>query len=411
MDILYERCCGLDVHKKTVVACLLISSDRTVRKEIRRFRTVMVELLAMADWLEREGCTHIAMESTGVYWKPIYNLFEDRFQLLVVNAHHLKAVPGRKTDVRDAEWIADLLRHGLLRGSFVPSAPQRELRELTRHRSTLVGERARVLNRIQKILEDANIKLGDVVSDIMGVSARSMLEALIAGETDPEALAKLARGRMRPKRQQLAEALEGRFTSHHAFLLTEHLSHVDYLTARIERVTAEIEHCTASQNVEIELLDTIPGVSQRTATVLIAEIGANMDRFPSARHLVSWAGMCPGNNESAGKRYSGKTRKGNRWLRQALMEAAHGAARTKNTYLAAQYRRLASRRGKKRALVAIGHSILTIVYYILKRQEPYRELGGNYFDERDRKAVERRLVARLQHLGNHVTLEPMAQAA
>lgn len=409
MHILYERCCGLDVHKKTVVACLICSGKcgRTDR-QIRTFGTATADLLELAEWLHAEKCTHVAMESTGVYWKPIYNLLEGDLQVLVVNAHHLKTVPGRKTDVRDAEWIADLLRHGLLRASFIPPAPQRELRDLTRYRTSLVMDRSRILNRIQKLLEDANIKLGDVVSDITGVSARSMLEALIAGVSDAHELAGLARGRLKAKHEQLVKALQGRFTRHHAFVLGEHLSFLDYLDEAIGRVSSEIEVRLAQHRSEVDLLDSIPGISPRTASLLLAEVGPDMTRFPSARHLASWAGMCPGNNESAGKRYSGQTRKGNKWLRQALMEAAHGAIRTKDTYLTAQYRRLAARRGKKRALVAVAHSILTIVYYVLTRREPYRELGGNYFDERDRKAVERRLVARLEHLGNHVSLQPVA---
>jgi len=408
MDVLYERCCGVDVHKKTVVACLMISGQGgRVNRQVRTYGTTTGELLALMDWLQSEGCTHVAMESTGVYWKPVYNILEGSFELLVVNAHHLKTVPGRKTDVRDAEWIADLLRHGLLRASFIPPAPQRELRELTRHRTTLVMDRARIVNRIQKVLEDANIKLGDVVSDITGVSARAMLEEMIAGVSDSHELAGLARGRLKAKHEQLVKALQGRFTAHHAFLLAEHLGHLDYLDESIERVTAEIEGRLAEQNTDVELLDSIPGINPRTASLLLAEIGPDMTRFPSARHLSSWAGICPGNNESAGKRYSGQTRKANKWLRQALMEAAHGAVRTKDCYLSAQYRRLAARRGKKRALVAVAHSILTIVYYVLKRQQPYRELGGNYFDERDRHAVERRLVARLENLGNRVSLQPV----
>lgn len=408
METLYTSCCGLDVHLKTVVACLLKVVGQKVHKQVRVFKTMTQDILALSDWLQAEACTHVAMESTGVYWKPIYNLLEGHFELLVVNAQHMKTVPGRKTDVADAEWIADLLRHGLLRGSFIPDAPQREVRELTRYRRTLVEERARLINRLQKVLEDANIKLSSVVSNIMGVSARAMLEALLAGQTDPVALAELARGRLREKHDQLVQALVGYFKPHHAFMLTDHLAHLDYLTEAIERVEAEIEQRLQPVALEVALLDTIPGISQQIAHVILAEIGTDLSRFPSARHLASWAGLCPGNNESAGKRYSGKTRKGSPYLRTALVEAAHAAVRTKNTYLAAQYRRLAPRRGRKRALVALAHTILTIIYHMLKRKEPYHDLGGNYFDEHDRQAVEKRLVGRLRKLGYEVALQPTA---
>ncbi len=409
MQIVHACCCALDVHLKTVVACLLKTDEHTkVHKQIRVFKTMTVDILALADWLSSEGCTHIAMESTGVYWRPLYNLLEGHFELLVVNAQHIKAVPGRKTDVHDAEWMADLLRHGLLRGSFIPEAAQREVRELTRYRRTLVDERARLINRVQKVLEDANLKLSSVVSNIMGVSARAMLDALLAGQADPNALAALARGRLRDKHDQLVQALTGFLKPHHAFMLTEHLAHLDYLGEAIDRVTTEIEHRLKAAEPEVALLDTIPGISQHIAQVVLAEIGANIERFPSARHLASWAGLCPGNNESAGKRYSGKTRKGSPYLRNALVEAAHAAVRTKNTYLAAQYRRIAARRGRKRALVALAHTLLTIIYYMLKRKEPYRELGANYFDERDRQAVEKRLVGRLRKLGYDVALHSTA---
>jgi transposase len=363
MEVLYTRCCGLDIHKKSVVACLIITEPgQKPVKETRTFRTMTADLLALADWLSDMGCTHVAMESTGVYWRPIYNLMEGLFELLLVNAQHIKAVPGRQTDVKDADWIAELLRHGLLRGSFVPSRPQRQLRELTRHRTTLVQERARTINRMQNVLEDANIKLASVVTDIRGVSARSMLEALIAGERDLSVMAELARGPMRSKRAELEEALRGHFLPHHSFLLTEHLSHIDYLDEAIDRVSQAIEEHLADEQEAIALLDTIPGVSQRTAEILIAEIGTDMSRFPSAKHLASWAGMCPGHHESAGKRLSGKTRKGSRWLRQVLVEIAHVAAKTKETYLAAPYRRMAARRGKKRAWIALGHTVLVIAY-------------------------------------------------
>jgi transposase len=409
MDVIYSRCCGLDIHKKTVVACLISSAQgQQPQKEVRTFRTMTTELLALADWLQAAGCTHVAMESTGVYWRPVYNLLEGVFTLLVVNAQHIKAVPGRKTDVKDAEWIAELLRHGLLRGSFIPAKPQRQLRELTRHRTTLVQDRARVINRLQAVLEDANIKLAAVVTDIRGVSARAMLEALITGERDVTVLADFARGRLRAKRDQLEEALQGYCTPHHSFLLTEYLSQIDYLDDAINRVSTMIAQHLEAEQEAIALLDTIPGVSQRTAEILLAEIGTDMARFPSAKHLASWAGMCPGNYESGGKRLSGKTRKGSRWLRQVLVEAAHVAAKTKQTYLAAQYRRIAARRGKKRALIALGHTILIIVYHLLTRKQPYQDLGAAYFDTRDQRRIEHRLVRRLERLGYRVSLQPNA---
>jgi transposase len=407
MDVIYSRCCGLDIHKKTVVACLISSAHgQPPQKEVRTFRTMTAELLLLADWLQVADCTHVAMESTGIYWRPVYNLLEGLFTLLVVNAQHIKAVPGRKTDVKDAEWIAELLRHGLLRGSFIPSKPQRQLRELTRHRTTLVQDRARVINRLQAVLEDANIKLAAVVTDIRGVSARAMLEALIAGQRDVDALSDLARGRLRTKRDQLAEALQGYFTPHHSFLVTEYLSQIDYFADAIDRVSTVIEQHLVAEQEAIALLDTIPGVSQRTAEILIAEIGTDMGRFPSAKHLASWAGMCPGHHESAGKRLSGKTRKGSRWLRQVLVEAAHVAAKTKQTYLAAQYRRIAARRGKKRALMALGHTILIIVYDVLTRKQPYQDLGSAYFDKLEQHRVQQRLVHRLERLGYQVSLQP-----
>ena len=412
MDVIYPQCCGLDVHKKTVTACLITSIEGLEPvKEIRTFRTMTADLLALADWLQEAGCTHVAMESTGVYWRPVYNLLEGQFALLVVNAQHIKAVPGRKTDVKDAAWIAELLRHGLLRGSFIPSNPQRQLRELTRYRSTLVQDRARTLNRWQAVLEDAHRKLASVVTDIYGVSARAMLEAILAGERDGEALADLARGRLRAKRDQLKEALEGRVTAHQSFLLTEHLSTLEYLDEAIARVSGEIDQRLIADQEAIALLDTIPGVGQRAAEIRIAEIGTAMSRLPSAKHLASWAGMCPGNYASGGKRRSGKTRKGSRWLRQVLVAIAPVAAKTKNTYLAAQYKRIAARRGKKRALIAVGHTILTIVYMMLTRKQPYQDLGAAYFDQREQQRVERRLVQRVERLGYEVSLQPRALAS
>ena len=411
MQVIYQRCCGLDVHKRIIIACVLEWVGSGWEKEIRQFGTMTSDLLALSDWLVHEGCTHVAMESTGVYWKPVYNILEGQFELLVVNAQHLKAVPGRKTDVRDAEWIAELLAHGLLRGGFVPPASVRELRELTRYRTSLVRDRARTINRLQKVLEAGNIKLANVVSDIDGVSARLMLEALVAGERDAQQLAGLAKGRLKDKRAQLVEALSGRLQPHQSFLIAEELAQIDYLDGAIERLNHQVEERLRPFEQEIGWLDTIPGVNRRTAEVLWAETGGDMSRFPSARHLASWAGMRPGNNESAGKRRSGRTRKGSPWLRHCLVEAAHGAAHTKNKYLSSQYHRIGAQRGRKKAQVAVGHSILVIAYHLLTRKQPYSDLGANYFDERDRQAVTKRCVNRLQKLGFKVNLEKLPAAA
>jgi transposase len=411
LDIIYERCCGLDVHKRSVAACLIVPGTQgQPRKEIRTFGTMTEDLLELSDWLAAAGCTHVAMESTGVYWKPIYNLLEGAFTPLLVNARHIKAVPGRKTDVKDCEWIVDLLRHGLLRGSFVPERPRRELRELNRYRTTLVRERSAEVARLQKTLEGANIKLASVATDIMGKSARQMLEALIDGSSDTSAMAQLARGKLRAKIPQLEQALRGCSGAHQRFLVAQQLAHIDFLDETIEQLSAEIaERMRPFGEEAIERLETIPGVGRRTAEAILAEIGPDMSRFPTHRHLASWAGMCPGNDESGGKRRSGKTTKGNPWLRAALVEAAHAAGRTRNTYLSAQYRRLASRRGKKRAAVAVGHTILVIAYnLLLRRSYGYEELGGDYFDKRDRQGVERRLVRRLEGLGYKVSLDPVA---
>jgi transposase len=406
MEILYRCCCGMDVHKKFVVACLLrIDEQGEETRHMQRFETYTEDLLRLSDWLTSSGCTHVAMESTGVYWKPIYNLLEGHLELLVVNAHHIKAVPGRKTDVKDAEWIAELLQHGLLKASFIPPRSQRDWRDLTRYRTSLVQERVRIVNRLQKVLEDANLKLAGVATDVMGKSGRVMLEAILAGATDPEQLAELAKGRLRNKLPQLKQALNGRVRAHHRFLLVEQLSHIDYLDEAIGRLSGEIAERLRPFQAEIQRFDTIPGINRSIAEVLLAEIGPDMNRFPDAHHLASWAGMCPGHNESGGKRQSGKTRKGNRWLRQALIEAAHGASHTKDTYLSSQYRRLVGRRGKKRALVAVGHSLLVIAYHVLNRQATYVELGSNYFDQLHRCRLEQNLVQRLQKLGYTVTLE------
>jgi transposase len=412
MDVVYPRCCGLDLHKRTVVACLLTSGPRDKPvKEVRTFGTMTDDLLALADWLLAAGCTHVAMESTGVLWKPVFNLLEGGFELLLVNAHHVKAVPGRKTDVRDCEWLADLLRHGLLRPSFVPERSQRELRELTRYRTTLVRERSAEVNRLQKTLEGANIKLGAVASNVAGRSAREMIEGLLANTPDPALLADLARGRLREKLPELERALTGRVGPHQRFLLAQQLAHIDYLDAAIERVSAELAERLHPFDETLTRLETIPGVGRRVAEIVAAELGLEVARFPSAAHLAAWAGLAPGNHESAGKRLSGKTRKGSPALRTALVEAAQAAARTKDTYLAAQYRRLAPRRGQKRAVVAVAHTILVIIYHLLRDGTTYRDLGATYFDERDRHAVEYRLVRRLEALGNTVTIQRRDPAA
>jgi transposase len=411
MQVLYPHCAGLDVHKKTVVACRLTpDAQGGVCQETRSFTTMTRDLLALSDWLLAAGCTHVAMESTGEYWKPVFNILEAHFEVLLVNAQHIKAVPGRKTDVKDAQWIAELLRHGLLRASFIPPPVQRELRELTRHRSNFVRERASVVNRVHKVLESANIKLAAVATDVMGVSGRAILQALIAQGSSPGAMAELAKGRLRTKREQLTQALEGRVQAHHRFILSELLVQIDSLEEAIGRFTAQIEEYEKPFAEGIELLDTIPGVGRETAEVIVAEMGADMSRFPTARHLAAWAGVAPGNRESGGKRFPSPTRNGNHALRQGLIQAAHAAAHTKDTYLAAQYRRLAARRGKKRAIVAVAHSILVIAYCLLSRHEPYRELGGDYFDRLRPEATAKRLVRRLENLGYQITLQAPQEA-
>jgi len=409
MEVIYPRCCGLVVHKREVVACLVSTApDGTARKEVCAFGTMTPDILALADWLAAHEVTHVAMESTGVDWKPLWNLLEESFILLLVNARHVKAVPGRKTDVRDCEWLAELLRHGLLTGSFVPDRPQRDLRELTRYRASLVRERTAAANRLQKTLEGANIKLAAVATDILSTSRREILAALIAGETDSAELAQLAQGRLREKIPQLERALVGCVGPHQRFLVAEQVAYIDFLDEAIARVSTELAERVRPEEDAIARLDTIPGVGRSVAEVLVAEIGVDMGRFPTAKHLASWAGICPGNHESAGNRRSGRTRKGSPWLRACLVQAAHAAARTKGTYLAAQYRRLAARRGRAKAAIAVAHSILVIVYHLLTDGTVYHDLGGNDVDERDRQAVERRLVHRLQGLGYRVSLEPVA---
>ncbi len=348
------------------------------------------------------------MESTGVYWKPVYNLLDGRFAILVVNAEHVKALAGRKTDVQDAEWLADLLRHGLLKGSFIPSEALRALRDLTRYRTKLGDERKSEVNRVQKVLEDANIKLASVASDVMGVSARAMLAELVKGQRDAATLATLAKGQLREKQELLQKALSGRVRSHHRFMLAQHLSHIDFLEGAIAQLDRQIEEQMRPFAAALATWDSLPGINQRLAEIIVAEIGADLEPFAEADRLASWAGMCPGNHESAGKRKSGRTRKGSPWLRRALVEAAHGAAHTKHKYFQALYRRLAARRGKQRAAVAVGHSLLVTGYYLITRHTTYQDLGGNYFDERDREAVKRRAVRRLERLGYRVELVPTA---
>lgn len=400
MEVLYERCCGLDVHKKTVTACVITSNG----KELREFGTMTGDLLEMGDWLAGAGCTHVAMESTGVYWKPVYNLLEGlNMTVLVVNARHIKAVPGRKTDVKDAEWIADLLRHGLLRGSFVPDRDQRELRDIVRYRASVVKERVREVNRIQKVLEAANVKLGSVASDVMGKSGTNMIRAIVEGTEDVEVLSEMAKGRLRSKKEDLKKALQGLVSNHQRMLLREILRHIQYLDAAIERLSAEIQERMCSYEHALEALDEIPGVGRRIAEQVLAETGTDMNQFPSADHLSSWAGMCPGNNESAGKRKSGRTSQGNMNLKSTLVEASHGAAHTKDTYLSALYRRFLPRMGKKRALVAVGHCILVIIYCMLRYGTRYVDMGADYFDKRNEEHIVRKLTKRLNEFGYEVT--------
>lgn len=440
ISVVFDRCCGLDIHKKLIVACLLIrDASGKLTKELRTFSTMTTGLLELLEWLKGVGCSHVAMESTGVFWKPIYNVLEGEMEVLLVNAQHIKAVPGRKTDVKDAEWIASLLQHGLLRASFVPPRPQRELRELTRTRKTLIEERVRIVNRIQKVLEDANIKLSSVVTDITGKSGQQILQALLAGERDAQQLAEMARGKLRSKKKELAQAVQGRLREHHQFVLKQHLAHLEFLDAQIHAFDQQIaqllgmhepeepppdpqgkpepednqhERMASAQEMRraIEQLDAITGISLRTAQVVLAEIGLQMDRFASEEHLASWVGLCPGNKVSAGKRLSGKTTKGNRWLRNALIEAAQGAASSKRTFLGAYYRRLSQRIGKRKAVVALAHRILIIIYRVLKEGQTFEEKGEQYATEKERESSKRRALRRLEQLGYQVHLEVAASA-
>lgn len=402
VDVIYSHCCGLDVHKKNVVACVITPEE----KEIRTFSTMTDDLLNMVDWIKSKGCTHVAMESTGSYWKPIYNILElEELHPMVVNAKHIKNVPGRKTDVKDAEWIAELLQHGLLQGSYIPKREQRELRELVRYRRSLINERNREANRLMKVLEGANIKLSSVASDVLGVSGRALLQAIIEETDDPELLANLARGRMKNKKEELRRALHGLIGPHQKLLLAAQLEHIDFLNRQIARLDQEIAERMRPFEEDLELLDTIPGVGRRAAEEILAETGTDMNRFPSAAHLASWAGMSPGNNKSAGKNKSGRTTKGNKSLRSTLVNVGHAAAHTKDTYLSARYHRIAARRGSNRAAVAVGHTILVIVYHILKNGQPYKELGANYLDRRKKEAIVKQAIKKLETLGYKVSVE------
>jgi transposase len=443
MELIHTHGAGLDVHKKTVVACVRIPGpDGKPLKQTRTFSTMTADLLSLADWLLAQGVTHVAMESTGEFWKPVFAILEALFTVLVVNAQHIKQVPGRKTDVKDAEWIAELLAHGLLRASFIPPQPQRDLRDLTRQRTVIIQERAAVVNRLQKVLEWANLKLAAVASDVVGKSARAMLEAIVEGQGDAAVLADLAQGRMRAKRDALEQALTGRVREHHRFMLARHLEHIDFLDEQIASFDAQIgaviegEEPASAPPVEpnerepsgepprsegttsrlswaeaVEIWDTLPGVGRRVAEQLVAEVGVEMGQFRSAAHLASWAKLCPGNHESAGKRKTVSVGKGNNWLRSALVQAAHAAVRVKDSYLAAFYGRLVGRRGKKKALVAVAHKLLVLAYTLIRKGERYAEPGATYLDERQQDRLLHRLTARIERLGYSVNLEPRAVAA
>ncbi|MBW3598242.1 MAG: IS110 family transposase [Planctomycetes bacterium] len=411
MHPVYSICCGLDVHKRTVTACLLrIGRRGQVTRETQTFETTTSQLLALADWLTANGCEHVAMESTGVYWKPVYNILEGVCQeVMLVNAQHIKNVPGRKTDVKDAEWIAELLSCGLLRGSFIPPREIRELRDLTRYRKTLIEQRADQCNRIQKLLEDCNVKLASVATDILGVSGWAMLNAIAEGESDPQKLAELARGRMRKKIPQLVQALNGVLRDHQRWLLRQQLNHVRHLEQQIGELTQRIEQVSAPFFPQLEKLSQIPGVSRQLAQTIVAEIGVDMRQFPSAAHLASWASICPGNRQSGGKRQSGRTRRGSRWLKAALTEAAWAASHTRNTYLAARYPNLARRRGRKRAVLGVGHTILKIVYHHLANPDAeYTDLGLDYHAPPSKEQLAAKLLRQLDKLGFKVAIETAA---
>lgn len=409
MRVMNCRCAGLDVHPKSVAVCTLVGEAGSEPEMQRRTSgTSTNELLALSDWLKQQRITHVAMESTGTYWRPVWAILEGDFDLTLCNAAHIKQVPGRKTDQKDAEWIADLLRHGLLKKSFVPAQPQQDLRELTRYRSRVSADRSAVSNRIRKLLEGANIKLGAVASEVTGVSGRKILHAMAGGETDPARLADMALGRLREKREQLIEALNGRIRDHHRTMLRLELAQWEFLDALVREAETAIDEALRPFTEAVTLIQTIPGFGPVSAAATAAEIGPSMEQFADAGHLASWTGLCPGNNESAGKHYSGKTRSGNIWLKQVLCQAAWAASHTRNTYFAALFRRIAARRGKKRAVVAVAHALLVTIYAMLKNHKTYQELGGDYFDKINAEGLKRYCVRKLEALGNTVILQPAA---
>jgi len=412
MDVIVQRPAALDVHKEQVTACVRFpAADGSRAQEVREFKTTVGGLLVLHDWLKAHGVTRVAMEATGVYWKPVWAVLEDGFELLLVNARHVKNLPGRKTDIKDAEWLCQLLEAGLLRASFVPPKPIRQLRNFTRYRKAQINERQREANRLHKALEDTGIKLDCVATDILGKSGRAMLDALCQGTTDPEVLANLAKGKLRAKIPALREALEGRFEAHHALLISSILAHLDFLDEQIERLSEAIEEQLRPFQPAVDVLRSLTGIETRTAQNILAEIGTDMSVFSSAGHLASWAGQCSGNDQSAGKRRSGRSRKGSKWLNEALKDAAMAAIRTTNSYLQAQYRRLKPRIGHGRALGAVKPSIICAIWHMLTTGETYRDLGGDYFRKRDPERQTRRLVAQLERLGHKVTLEALPEAA
>ena len=409
MRVMNCACAGLDVHQKTVVACALAGeAGGNPVMEKRTFATTTTELLALSDWLRQQKITHVAMESTGTYWKPVWAVLQGEFDLTLCNAAHIKQVPGRKTDPKDAEWIADLLRHGLVKKSFVPPQPQQDLRELTGYRAQVSADRSAVSNRIRKLLEGANIKLGSVASDVMGVSGRRMLHAIVEGKSDPYQLADLALGQLKDKRDQLVEALRGRIRDHHRTMLRLELAQWEFLDALIAELEKAIAEALVPFGPAAELVKTIPGFSEVSVAAVVAEVGPAMEQFADAGHLASWAGLCPGNNESAGKHYSGRTRSGNIWLKRMLCQVAWAASHTRGTYFGALFRRVAARRGKKRAILAVGHAVLVTIYAMLKNQQTFRELGANYFDKLHEDGLKRFCLKKLEAMGHRVILEPAA---